>query len=225
MAELRGDEARHLTRVLRVEAGQKFEISDSQSAWLAEVVEARGQHVVFRVLEPILSAEAPVSVILYAALTKFDRFEWLVEKATECGVETIVPVEAARTEKGLFGASRKRSERWERVAREASQQARRTRLPGIAEALHLDGALRAESGLRFFLDEAESQPLLRLLPDQREAGTRVALLVGPEGGWTEAERASAIAAGWRGASLGTTILRAETAGTVGVALLVNAWIR
>ena len=81
-----GDEALHLTRVLRVEAGQRFEISDNQAAWLAEVSEARGQRVVFRMLEPLNTPAAPVRITLIAAIVKFERFEWLVEKATELSV-------------------------------------------------------------------------------------------------------------------------------------------
>src|SRR5215469_8294921 len=115
-AELHGDEARHLTRVLRAEAGQRYEITDSQAAWLAEIAEARGDRVVFRVIEPVESPEMPVQITLLAALIKFDRFEWMIEKATELGVERIVPFEAARTEKGLLEASAKRTQRWKRIA-------------------------------------------------------------------------------------------------------------
>ena len=93
-AELRGDDARHLTRVLRVEAGQRYEISDNRAAYLAEIVEARGERVVFRVIEPVASPELPVRITLLASLIKFDRFEWTIEKATELGVERILPVEA-----------------------------------------------------------------------------------------------------------------------------------
>src|SRR5947208_10360614 len=82
-AELRGDEARHLTRVLRVEPGQRFEISDNRHAWLAEIAEARGERVVFHVLEPIPPPPVPVRITLCAAIVKFDRFEWMIEKATE----------------------------------------------------------------------------------------------------------------------------------------------
>jgi 16S rRNA (uracil1498-N3)-methyltransferase len=124
-----GEEARHLTRVLRVEPGQRFEISDNRVAWLAEVTEARGARVVFRVIEPLESPDFPVHITLVAAIVKFDRFEWMIEKATELGVERIVPMEAARTERGLFEAARKRAERWGRIARESSQQSRRTRVP------------------------------------------------------------------------------------------------
>ena len=161
VAELRGEEARHLTRVLRVEAGQRFEISDNRAAYLAEIVEARGERVVFRVEAPIEAAALPVEVTLAAALIKFDRFEWIVEKATELGVARIVPVEATRTERGLFEASRKRSERWERIARESSQQSRRTTLPEIAPAVRFAGAVGMEAEARLFLEEGEAPPLLR----------------------------------------------------------------
>jgi 16S rRNA (uracil1498-N3)-methyltransferase len=219
-AELRGDEARHLTRVLRVEAGQKFEISDNASAYLAEVVEARGERVVFRVGEPIESPRLPLAITLCAALIKFDRFEWIVEKATELGVEAIVPVETARSEKGLFEAARKRSERWERIARESSQQSRRVRLPEILPAARFDAALRTEAEIRLFLEENTAPPLLGALPPAPAA--TAALLLGPEGGWTDRERDLAAASGWRAVSLGPQVLRAETAAVAAIAVLVGA---
>jgi len=92
MAELRGEDARHLTRVLRAEAGQRCEISDGQSAYLAEIAEARGERAVFRVIEPLDTPAMPLDITLCAALIKFDRFEWIIEKATELGVERILPV-------------------------------------------------------------------------------------------------------------------------------------
>jgi 16S rRNA (uracil1498-N3)-methyltransferase len=217
-AELRGDEARHLTRVLRVEPGQKFEISDNTSAYLAEVLEARGERVVFRIEAPLESTPPQVRITLCAALIKFDRFEWIVEKATELGVERILPFEATRTDKGLFEASRKRAERWERIARESSQQSRRTTLPEILPAVRLDAALRTEAELRLFLEEETAPPLLR---EARKAGT-AALLLGPEGGWTQREREAAEAAGWKPVSLGPQVLRAETAAVAAAALLLGA---
>lgn len=224
IAELRGEEARHLTRVLRVEPGQRFEISDNRAAYLAEVTEARGERVVFQIVEALEEPKTPVLVTLAAALFKFDRFEWMVEKATELGVERIVPLEAARTEKGLFDASRKRAERWRRIAREASQQSRRTHMPEISEPVKLGRALELPAALRFLLDEEESKPLLQALPRDRKPGGSVAVLLGPEGGWTEAERETARNAGWLPVSLGPQILRAETAAAAALAIIGNAWM-
>jgi 16S rRNA (uracil1498-N3)-methyltransferase len=220
MAELRGEEACHLTRVLRAEAGQRYEISDGKMAYLAEIAEARGPRVVFRVIEPLDTPATPLHITLCAALIKFDRFEWIVEKATELGVERIVPVEAERSGKGLLEASRKRSERWARIARESSQQSRRVRAPEILPAVRFERSLAEEADYRYFLEEATAPPLLRVLR-VLPAG-RAALLTGPEGGWTDAERRLAAAAGWQPVSLGPQVLRAETAAMAAIAVLVNA---
>lgn len=223
-AELRGEEARHLTRVLRVEAGQVFEVSDNQSLYLAEVETARKELVVFRLSERRTPPEPRVRVTIAAALVKFDRFEWIIEKATELGAERIVPVFAARTEKGLDTGAAKRLERWRKIALEASQQARRPRLPVIEAAEPLADVIRRGADRRYFLDELPgARPLLSILPAAPEPRAVIALLIGPEGGWLEEERAAALAAGWQAASLGRNILRAETAATAALAVVMNAW--
>lgn len=222
-AELRGDQARHLSRVLRAEPGQQYEISDSRSAYLAEILEARVDRVVFRVLEALDSPEMPVQITLLAGLIKFDRFEWMIEKTTELGVDRILPVETARSEKGLGKASQKRVERWARIAREASQQARRLRAPEILPAAGLEAALAEPADCRYVLEEASAPPLLQQLPAARHRGVRVAMLVGSEGGWTDAERRLTAAAGWRPVSLGPQVVRAETAAAAAVAVVTSAW--
>ena len=178
--------------------------------------------MVFRVQETIDSPPPPAAVTLCAALIKFDRFEWIVEKATELGVERIVPVAATRTEKGLFEASRKRAERWERIARESSQQSRRARLPEILPAARFEATLATEAGVRIFLEEESAPPLLRVLPDRLESA---AILLGPEGGWVDRERELARAEGWVAASLGPQVLRAETAAVAGLAVVMGAALR
>jgi 16S rRNA (uracil1498-N3)-methyltransferase len=222
-AELRGEDARHLTRVLRVEAGQRYEISDNRAAYLAEISEARGDRVVFRVIEPVASPELPVRITLLASLIKFDRFEWMIEKATEVGVERILPVEAARSEKGLLAASQKRAERWSRIARESSQQSRRVHVPEILPAVRFEQALREPADHRFVLEEMTAPPLLRALPADRSKPAHAALMTGPEGGWTDTERQQAAAAGWQPVSLGPQLLRAETAAAAAIAIVMNAW--
>jgi 16S rRNA (uracil1498-N3)-methyltransferase len=210
-AELRGDDARHLTRVLRVQPGQLYEITDSRSAYLAEISEARGDSVLFRVLEPVASPETPVSITLLAALIKFDRFEWIIEKATELGVERILPVETARSEKGLLAASIKRAGRWARIAKESSQQSRRLHAPEILPAVRLEAALPIPVAHRFILDEGAAPSLVRVLPPPAARSNTVALIAGPEGGWTEAERDEATAAGW------------QPAAAAAIAIVVSAW--
>jgi len=225
-AELRGEDARHLARVLRAAPGQQYEISDGASVYLAEISAVEKERVVFRALEALPTPPAPVRLAVLAALIKFDRFEWLIEKATEWGVAAIIPVDAARSEKGLLEAARKRTGRWARIAHESSQQARRLGPPDIAAPQALAAALGAAYTWRYFLDEQPgASPLLTAVPppEQRQRSDSVALLTGPEGGWTEAERTSALAAGWQSVSLGPYILRAETAAVTAAGLLIHAW--
>jgi 16S rRNA (uracil1498-N3)-methyltransferase len=224
-AELSGQDAEHLVRVLRVEAGQVFEISDDRDVYLAEVETARKSSVSFRVLEKLPSGPDAVHIAVLAALIKFERFEWLVEKATELGAAVIQPIDTTRTERGLAEASRKRSARWERIAREASEQSRRARLPDILPVTGFQAALEAKADVRLLLDEDRetAAPILSVLPSERVPEARVALLLGPEGGWTSEERQKAMAAGWSPCSLGSTILRAETAALSAVAIIQAAW--
>jgi 16S rRNA (uracil1498-N3)-methyltransferase len=223
-AELRGEDARHLTRVLRAEPGQRYEITDSQSAWLAEIAEARGDRVVFRLIEPAPSPEVPVRVTLSAALIKFDRLEWIVEKVTELGVERILTFEAARSDKGLDHAARNRAARWQRIAKESSQQSRRLRAPEIVPAVSFESVLAEPADYRYLLDESAIAPLVRMLPAPRRPFASVGLLTGPEGGWTEHERELAAAAGWQPVSLGPQILRTETAAIAATAILIGSWM-
>jgi 16S rRNA (uracil1498-N3)-methyltransferase len=225
-AELRGEDARHLSRVLRAEPGQQYEISDGAAAYLAEVATVEKERVIFRVVEALDAPPPPVRLTLCPALIKFDRFEWLVEKATELGVAGIVPVDAARSETGLSEAARKRAARWRRIAHESSQQARRLGPPQICAPLSLSTILEVSMGLRYFLDEKPgAPPLLAAIPPHvdRRSADRVLLLTGPEGGWTDAERTAAIAAGWTPVSLGPLILRAETAALAAAAIVTHAW--
>lgn len=224
-AQIAGDEARHLTRVLRVEAGQRYEISDNCNVYLAEIETARKESVVFRTLEKLPTSPASARFELYAALIKFDRFEWIVEKATELGVTAIVPVEATRSDRGLEKAAAKRVERWRRIALEASQQSRRARLPEIAEPVPLAQAMARTGTYRYVLDENPAAlPLLKAVPAVRTEQDTVAILTGPEGGWTEEERASCSAAGWAPVSMGPLILRAETAVIAALAVISQAWL-
>src|SRR5258707_10166521 len=148
-AEILGEDARHLPRVLRVEPGQRYEISDNRNVYLAEIETAHKERVLFRTIEPIEARESPLRVTLCAALIKFDHFEWMIEKATELGVAEIVPVETVRSERGLERAATKRLERWRRIALEASQQSRRAFLPEVSEPASLDAVLYRDATHRF----------------------------------------------------------------------------
>jgi 16S rRNA (uracil1498-N3)-methyltransferase len=223
-AHIVGEEAHHLTRVLRVERGQRFEISDNCNVYLAEIEMARKDLVSFTIVEQLAPVEPAVSVAVFASLIKFERFEWLLEKATELGVEAITPVQAERTEKGLERAAVKRVARWQKIVREASEQSRRVRMPQVNAPVLLTEAIRVWAEHRYVLDEYPHTPaMLSELPASRSDTDTVALLIGPEGGWTDRERTTIAESGWRPVGLGGTILRAETAAIAAIAIVNAAW--
>ena len=222
LAELVGDDARHLTQVLRVETGQVFEISDNHSAYLAEIASTRKTEVRFRILERLPDPGPDLEVHLCLALFKFDRLETVLEKATELGVTSVRFVIAERSDKGLDKAAEKRIARWRRIVVEASQQSRRLRLPQLFEPVRFEAALQVEASRKLFLDENRTgMPLLDAISSPTES---VALMVGPEGGWPDHERGRARQTSWTSVSMGEHVLRAETAAIAALAV-VNAALR
>lgn len=205
-----GDAAHHLGRVLRAEAGQLYELSDGERAWLARIESLGRDRIEFSLVEPIASNESQLETTLLLAVVKFDSFEWAIEKATELGVRTIVPLAAARSEKALLSAAEKRAERWKKILLEASQQSRRVRIPDLAPLGKVAAMFQQASGFKVILSEKAGAPRFKaVIP--ADAVRQATLAIGPEGGWTDEEVAAADAAGFRQASLGSLILRTETA--------------
>lgn len=217
-AYVRGETAQHLRKVLRAERGQRYEVSDNESLYLAELADFGKDEAEFILLETLDRPQSGVRMHLFAALIKFDAFEWMLEKATELGVEEITPVYAQRCDKGLDQGAAKRSERWNRILLESGQQARRVTRPALHETVRFHEALRQQAEARLFCDEERTGlPLLTVA-----RATQVAMLVGPEGGWEEQERLAAKEAGWLSVSLGPQVLRAETAALAALAVLQAA---
>ncbi len=217
-----GDRAHHLGVVLRAQAGQFYELSDGARVWLGRIESVARNRVEFALLEELPANEPKLNVTLLLSVVKFDSFEWAIEKATELGVTNVVPLAAARSEKGLLAAAEKRSERWRKIILEAAQQSRRVRLPVLHAVIRPETAFaERKERLGIFLSERANAPVLRLaLKDV--AAMEVVLAIGPEGGWTDEECEAAERGGFRSASLGHLILRAETAVVAALASLSYA---
>ena len=219
-AVLLGAQAGHLARVLRARVGQEFEIATSGTVRLGRVAAVSEERVEFDLGEEVPQASGGPSVSLLLAVFKFDRMEWALEKAVELGAGRIVPVVASRTDTHLASAAGKRVERWQRIAREAAQQSRRAGPPVIEIPLKLKDALAAEMGLRIVLAEGEGGRRLGDVLRENAGASEIALAIGPEGGWTAEELKLFADNGWIAASLGPTILRAETAAIAALAVVM-----
>jgi 16S rRNA (uracil1498-N3)-methyltransferase len=193
----------------------------------AEVAAVSADQVRFNLLAE-MQADPALPITLAISIFKFDHMEWGIEKATELGVQAIAPVIARRTDKHLAQAAAKRVERWRRIAHEASQQSRRSDVPIIHEPVPLERHLRHNSdAVRIVLAEQERgvtlrervEEILRAADDDQIPALELAF--GPEGGWAPEEEALFDANGWRAASLGPRILRAETAAIAALAVVAS----
>jgi 16S rRNA (uracil1498-N3)-methyltransferase len=218
-AVMAGDAAHHLGRVLRAQTGQLYELSDGERVWLARIDNLGRDRVEFALIEKLPAHQSSLHVTLLLSVVKFDMFEWAIEKATELGVTTIVPLAAARSEKTLLSAAGKRAERWKKILLEASQQSRRLRVPVLGEVLKPESAFAShKEGMRVMLSErSDAKPIRKVFEGQRTMNATLA--IGPEGGWTDAEFEAARSSGFFEASLGNLILRTETAVVTAVASL------
>jgi 16S rRNA (uracil1498-N3)-methyltransferase len=218
-AVMEGEAAHHLGRVLRAQSGQLYELSDGERVWLGRIETVSRDRVQFTLVEELPAVHPSVNVTLLLSVVKFDAFEWAIEKATELGVSTIVPLAAARSEKALLAAAAKRTERWNKILLEASQQSRRVRVPVLQSLRPPADAFSADAdGVRLCLSERPEAPSLKaaLSNAKTQAAT---LAIGPEGGWTDGELDLARQNGFSEVSLGRQILRTETAVIAALAAL------
>ena len=214
-AVLTGSHAQHLARVLRARVGQEFDVAVNGKVRRGRVISTADQRVEFELGEEVAESAAP-NITLALSIFKFDHMEWAIEKCTELGVSRIVPVIARRTDSHLATAAAKRVERWQRIALAAAQQSRRSAPPEILPPVKLREVLGIQAASRIVLSESETELML----GEVAASGEIALAIGPEGGWTEEERQLFRESGWTSASLGKTILRAETAAIAALAVVM-----
>ncbi len=234
-ASILGDHASHLSRVLRAKVGQEFDVvvsavekgeqpADVRRGTITAISDGRIEFALGERSPSLQMSTAEITLVL--AIFKFDRMEWAIEKCTEIGVARIIPLIARRSDTHLAAAAVKRHERWVRLAVQASEQSRRALPPEVVLPTKLkdvEAALPPTAVTRVVLSESlvdsESSRLVDLL---HGGAGGVVLAVGPEGGWSEEELAWFQQKGWLAASLGQTILRAETAAIVAAALAIDA---
>lgn len=219
-AALTGEHADHLARVLRARVGQEFDIAAGSAVRRGRIISIAEDRIEFELGNEI--AASPSSGLgLLLAIFKFDRMEWAIEKCTELGVSRIIPVIACRTDAHLATASLKRTERWRRIALQAAEQSRRPAPPEIGDPLKLKDAISLAAATRIVLAESEQQFGLLDFLSTPLSNRDILLAIGPEGGWTNDELRRFHDSGWLAASLGPTILRAETAAIAAAAIAIS----
>lgn len=214
LVSLEGDEARHLARVRRIAVGETVELFNGRGfATQAEVLAVGRQGVRLRPSGPLLPDRvAPVDLTLATAVPKGERFDWLIEKATELGVARLIPIV---TERSVVDPRPAKLDRLRRAVIEACKQCGRNRLMTIEQTRPWDDLLRAASGGIRYLSHPHGLAFPAWPCPPR--GGAAWMAIGPEGGFTEPEVVRAREAGWVSVGLGSSLLRIETASVVGCA--------
>ncbi|PYI51812.1 16S rRNA (uracil(1498)-N(3))-methyltransferase [Paenibacillus flagellatus] len=227
-----GDDAHHIANVMRAKAGDKLIASDGASREaLAEVTEIGKGRIGLRVVEELpMEAEPRIAVTIAQSLPKGDKLETVVQKGTEIGAVRFVPFLSERTVVQYDAKKEtKRLERWQKIAKEAAEQAHRNRVPAVDAPRSWKQLLQLvrEADAAFFCYEKEDGTMLKdavvraiAARGGGAAGMSVMLVIGPEGGFTEREAREAEEAGCVSVKLGRRILRTETAGLVGLTCLL-----
>lgn len=211
---IRGDDVHHIRRVMRFRAGDQLVACDGEGTdYIGELLEGTGDEVICRILRRKPSAGEPgLKVTLAQSLPKGDKWEWVLQKGTELGASSFLPFTSRRTVvKWDQVKAEKRRSRWKRILKEAAEQSHRGRIPTVSPVTDWNGLLQAIAGaeLALIAYEGGGESLSAALAQKNPS--HLLLIVGPEGGWEEAEIRQAREAGAVPVSLGKRILRTETA--------------
>ena len=229
------EESRHLRDVLRLGPGDEIYVFDGEgSEFQCVIAETRRDSTQLRVVAEASPAkpESPLDLTLAIALLKGEKFDLVVQKATELGVMSIQPVVTERADVRVRENqdASKRVTRWRRIALEAAKQSGRARVPNILSPIDLPTLVKAFAQnektqpmgpLCLMFSERDGEPLSQTLAGQSAPPAKVVALVGSEGGWTDNEIEQACAAKWGIVTLGGRTMRAETAAIAVMVLLQN----
>ena len=227
LAFITGADVNHICHVLRMRVGEQFYVTDGESGgkYLCALKEASEDQVTCDILRNIEeSSELPCEITLYQGLPKADKMELIIQKAVELGVHRIVPVSTKRSIVKLDDkkAGAKIS-RWQGIAEAAAKQSKRDVIPQIGDVMTLKEALKEAAEFEVSMmpyENAEGMAFTRKLLDEIRPGQRIAIFIGPEGGFDESEVEAALSQGTQPVTLGRRILRTETAGLAMLSMLV-----
>ena len=221
------DEIKHITKVMRLRAGERVEIiAGPDKEYLAEIKEISKAEIELAIIEEIKKKrELDCRITIYQGIPKGQKMELIIQKATELGVYRIVPCDLKRCVSSISEKEDKKIARWQKIAHEASKQAKRLSVPAIENTMEIDEIIEdmKSNQINILFYESEGNLMLkdclRRITSSGQKTVSAGIIIGPEGGLEECERAALCEAGAESVSLGDRILRTETAAIYGAAVL------
>ncbi len=209
---LNKEDSYHITRVMRMKIGEKIEIVSSKKTHICSIT----------VLEPLVEAEIQetlkennelnCSVTLVQSLVKEQKMDYILQKATELGVSEIIPLITTRSVVKMDKKEIKKIERWQKIVKEASEQSKRNQIPTIKNLVTISELSKITGyDVKLLCTVRENTKNIKNLLSNSIEGAKMIVVVGPEGGFTEQEEEQLIKGGFETVSLGSSVLRTETA--------------
>lgn len=222
---IEGHDFNHIKNVLRMHVGDTILVSEKGMSHLCEIRSLEGDTCVAEITEEnFQNTDLPVEIHLFQALPKGDKMEFIIQKTVELGVDKIYPVEMKRCVVKLDDKKKKsKITRWQSISESAAKQSKRCKIPEIGDVLSFKQAMEKAKEMDLFLVPFESK---RGMPDTKEAlaeiksGMKIGIIIGPEGGFEDKEVEDAVAVGGKTVSLGSRILRTETAAMTSVGMVM-----
>lgn len=225
-AKIVGNDVKHIRKVLRFEINDVLDICDEQgNIYKGKITEFSDKDEILCEIQEMAKKqlETPYRITLYQGVPKGDKFETIIQKCTELGVSGFVPVQMARSIAKVTGNNEdKKLERWNKISAEAAKQCGRQRVPTVDMAINFENIIENISKYDIVIVPYESEEnisIKQVLNDVKSNIASIAIVIGPEGGFSGEEIATLIEKGARICTLGPRILRTETAGIVAVSMI------
>ena len=201
----------HGKNVLRLKVGEKLELISEANKYINEITEIKSDSILTKILEKTELKNKDVSIKLYQGMPKSDKFELIIQKSVELGVDEIVPFESERTIVKFKAKSyNKKQERYEKIIKAAAMQSKRNSIPKIDFPINLNEIELEDGELGILAYEESDLPIREVLKNLNEYN-KISIVIGPEGGFSKNEVDNLISKGFKSISLGDRILRTETA--------------
>ena len=220
-----GSDYNHIRNVLRMKTGEEFLVSCDGISSLCRLEGFEGDSAVAEIIkENYQSTDLPVEIYLFQGLPKADKMELIIQKAVELGVHAIVPTEMSRCVVKLDDKKKKsKTQRWQTIAESAAKQSKRSAVPTVYDAVSYKEALNMAEKLDVLMvpyECADGMEATKTVLNKIKVGSKVGIIIGPEGGFEESEVEKAMAVGGESISLGKRILRTETAAITAVGMVM-----
>lgn len=219
---LNKEDSYHIKKVMRMKLGEKIEIVSNDVCYIAEIVDLEYEEIKAKIIKTVAdNPELNINVTIVQSLVKEQKMDFIIQKATELGVNEIIPYEATRSVVKVNGNQTKKIDRWQKIAKEASEQSKRIKIPKINQIITINELIKLDNyNVKILCTVGENVKNIKNILSNIKTNDTMLIVVGPEGGFTKQEEEQMIKNGFITVSLGDTVLRTET-----VALFLMSAIR